>query len=105
MSARVIAVGIDPRTQIAQSVGEHSAEEVLQLLQAGLVVVPATEQLCRELLDRHVPFPYALPFGMVVPYRSALANVATTLGLDENAKSHQICSAIVKLQERLGGAA
>lgn len=102
MSARVIAVGINAHTQTVDSVGEHSGEEVLQMLRAGQIVVPATEQLCRDLWGTHIPKPYALALGMVQAHRSPLANIALLLGMDENANSYAICAAIRAMRKDHG---
>ncbi|MDP3271115.1 MAG: hypothetical protein Q8M49_04575, partial [Limnobacter sp.] len=102
MSARVTAIGIDPRTQTAVSYGEHSAEDVLKMLQAGEIIIPATRDQCRELAGRHINYTYAVALGMTTPLvdPGPITRIARTLGMPADSNPNAVVNAVGRLQER-----
>lgn len=102
MSARITAIGIDPRTQTAVSYGEFSADDVLQMLQAGEIIVPATREQCRELAGRHINYAYAVALGMTTPEvdPGPITRIARTLGMPADSNPRTVVNAVGRLQEK-----
>jgi hypothetical protein len=103
MNDRVITVGINATTRTVDSVGESTGEQVLQMLRAGQIVLPATEDQCRTLWGMQIPNPYALALGLAIKdvEPNPLARICRTLGIGEDNTVHYVVRAIRKLQEKL----
>lgn len=103
MSARITAIGIDPRTQTAVSYGEFSAGDVLQMLQAGEIIVPATPEQCRTLAGKHISYAYAVALGMTTPDADPgpITRIGRLLGMPEDSNPNAVTAAVCRLHEKL----
>lgn len=102
MNARVTVIGINAATRTVDAVGECTAEEVLQMLRAGQIVLPASEEQCRTLWGMQAPDPYNLQASSDLrPNHADLSDLRRILDLEPGAGMYRIARAIANLKAKM----